>query len=171
MNAPDSKYLELARKLKRLADESSFDGERESAKARLDELMKKRGITIAEMEFIDLDWHEFRFKRHEKWLFMQVVLSVCGREVRNRRLPRSSSIDFYISKSDALEIELKFDHYKRVFDKEHEILRIAFVQKHRLFSEESSNDSKSEELDFETLMKIKSTMRNLQTADFVKQLK
>lgn len=166
----ENKYLELAKKLKRLAEESSFKSERENAQRALDELMKKRGITKSELEQIEKDWHSFSFRMDEKELFIQTILSVVGANIRN--IIKKTTADLEITKAEAVEIDIKFDVFRRLYKDERELFFATFCTKHRLHDMDAETEGEVE-MTPERLQKIQRMRQmamGMRDAEYVKQI-
>jgi len=171
MSMPSNPYLSLAAKLKRLAEESGYEGERKNAKAALDALMKKRGISISDLDSEMLIWHKFKFRQAEKSLFVQVLVSVVGSNVANYMHKRTGA-SVMVTKQKAIEIDLKFDHYKRLYRQEQKTLFFAFLYKHDLFSKDPATQEphKLTQKEIEDLQRASKMAMTLQDAEFVKQI-
>lgn len=171
MSTPTNPYLGLATKLKRLADESGYEGERTNAKAALDALMKKRGISISDLNNETLIWQKFKFKQSEKLLFVQVLVSVVGSNVSNYMHKRTGA-SVMVTKQSAIEIDLKFDHYKRLYRQEQKTLFTAFLYKHDLFSKDPATQEpkKLSQKEIEDLQRASKMAMTLQDAEFIKQI-
>ena len=117
------------------------DGEKETAKRLLDELMKKYSVPFEALEEEEhIDRYEFKYKSNDDaTILIQVIVKVVDTnehiyEYRgsNNRLLHSFWVDCALS--EKLEIEFLFDFYKRLFQKVKERLLDAFIQKHELYA-------------------------------------
>lgn len=136
------KYIELAKKLKALADKGAA-GERYNAQKKLDEIMARYGIIPEDIEeqVRELVW--FKIKRGQKQLFAQVVFSIVSRErdiLASRDKPYEFAVD--VTKGERVEITAKFEFfwmawskYLNAWKKEKGKLYAAFIHKNRIFNE------------------------------------
>ncbi len=137
MTAERDRILERIKAVQALAERGDR-GEKESAAAMLDRLMKKYGITETELaeERREIAW--FRYKTPlECRLLHQVIYAVTGRAAsgcvgKYTNRPRKM-VGIKCTAAERLEIEFSFDFYKTAFEKELERFFIAFLQKNRIF--------------------------------------
>ena len=152
------------------------DGEKEQAAAILEKLIKKYGVSIEELDEDRTEDFEMEFHGEiEKILLVQTVYKVTGfsnnvhrmRYVSSGRLCNTRAC-VHCTKAQKIEIELLFDFYKRLFEKEKEYLLKAFIQKHNIFGNEKSgaNNIPSKE----ELKKIFSMMNGLSDETPLKQI-
>lgn len=122
------------------------DGEKEQAAAMLEKLIKKYGVSIEKIDEERTEKFEMEFHGEiEKILLSQTVFKVTGssnnchrmRYVSSGRLCQTRAC-VHCTKGQKIEIELLFDFYKRLFEKEKEYLLQAFIQKHNIFGNEKS---------------------------------
>lgn len=136
-----SQIIELAKKLKALA-EQGVDGERNTAKLKLESLMAKHNIKPEDLEVdIIIDFDFTVYNRH-KQLFIQIVANTLDDphvyKVRGlRRLLRVPC-----TASEAVEIQGKFDFFKAAYQKQMEIFQLAFFAKNNLFSKKPKENNK-----------------------------
>lgn len=130
----ESKYIELARKLKALAD-GGVGGEKVNAKRALDALLKKLMLSEKDIELEQLIEFEYKARTdYERRLLHQIAASVLGKSVRIYSYARSK-VKYYIKAptAPAIEIQMKYDFYSRLYYDELKIFFRAFIQKHSLF--------------------------------------
>lgn len=133
--------LQKVKKIQALAERGDR-GEKESAAALLDRLMKRYGITEAEIaeERRGIAW--FRFKTPlERKLLNQVIYTVTGRvayscvgKYTNR--PRKM-LGIECTAAERLEIELSFEFYNAALEKELDRFYSAFLNKNHIFPEKA----------------------------------
>lgn len=125
-----AKLLELARR--------GHGGERETAQHMLERLLKKHGLTMADLESQELEaeWHEFTFKTPlERKLLIQVAVSVAGREMQVARLPKwRNRLAFQITRAQNAEISVAFSVYRVALEKEVDALFSAFAHVNEIFA-------------------------------------
>lgn len=159
--------IALAKKLYELAVRGS-DGEREAAQAALDKVVKKYGISLDTLD--DTRPEQYHFKYHgedERKLFAQIAYKVIGESghVYTLKNPdtnrhRKSVIGVECTAAQYIEIELLFDFYKRLYEKEKEDFFCAFVHKHNLFGK-STDESNTATISNEDAAKILAMMSGL----------
>lgn len=155
-----SEYLELAKKLKALAD-GGFAGEKESAQAALDRVMQKYNITPEMLEESTPDWHIFIVHHDQLRLFGQTLYAVTGghpkiRVFRNRR----ETYAVELTKVQAVEGRLMFEFYWKAWQEELEVFYSAFVQANKILPDNAPVD-KGEDL---TADNMKKTLKMFQMA-------
>jgi hypothetical protein len=127
------KYIELAKKLKALADGSKATGEKHTAQLHLDKIMKKYNISAEELEEDTLLRIEFKVPRSKKTLFTAIAVSITGVNrwwgVHRRR----SIIYGEVSKSEEAEIRAKFNFYSKVYDEQLDLFFKAFIHKNDIY--------------------------------------
>lgn len=128
----DIKYVELAKKLKALADKSSFEGERHTAQLQLDKVMKKYNITKEELEENRLERIEFKVPRNKQKLMSHIIMSVVGLERWLAKHRRKSVVYSEVTKAEEAEIRAKFNFFTRAFDDELELFYDAFIIKNNI---------------------------------------
>lgn len=134
------KKTELLMKIKALAD-TGTGGEKLNAKRKLEQFMRRYGIKDEDLCDEVAEDREFAYSgEREKRLLAQIMYKVTneehccygyvyrlsGRACKNR-------LGCKCTKAQEIEIKMLFDFYKRLYEKEEEVLFNAFVQKHRLF--------------------------------------
>jgi len=168
-----SKYVELAKKLYELSKKGQA-GESDNAFKKLNTLMKAHGITMEQLEDSGKEINDFKVPVKFQWLFIQVastvgegMLEVYGAKTfRNR---------FFIecTYAEKVEIEAKFDFYKKAFESDLKAFRLAFIESNRLFPPKKSNqepEDKTERYSKEELAKIAAIASGLNKHDFHKQI-
>ncbi len=177
-----SKYIELAKKLKILSEQGSYEGERISAENLLKNLMQKCGFSFSDIETEETENFFFTLKTEDAPLWMQVVVSVNGKiqgygkfseaDIERLSLPGNFSID--CTKAEYVEIVAKFEYYNRLYKEESQIFYEAFVQRNRLFSNKESDMTDTKELspaELEKAIRVMELSRSLKRGDYRKQLR
>lgn len=166
---------ELLRKLKALA-ESGVGGEKINAQKKLGELMIKFGIS--EEEICDDIPIACKFTYHgedEKVLLRQIIYKVTdstniyGFEYTRSGRACRTKMGCIATKAQQIEIEFLFDFHKKLYKKEVEIFRSAFIQKHKLFGKREDGDT-SDEIDYEELIKMSQFMGGMSDETPLKQI-
>lgn len=143
------------------------DGEKDSAAALLDRLMKQYGITEAEIaeEHREIAWFGFKTPL-ERRLLNQVIYTVTGRGAfgcvgRNTGRTRKK-LGIECTAAERLEIEISFEFYKAAFEQELERFYIAFLQKNRIFPDNPIDDATEiGEMDLEEAKRISMMMAGM----------
>ena len=158
------RLLEKVKRVQALA-ERGVDGEKDSAAALLDRLMKQYGISEAEIaeERREIAW--FRFKTPlERKLLNQVIYTVTGRipyGCVGRYTGRTrKQIGIECTAAERLEIEISFEFYNAALQQELERFYSAFLMKNDIFPPASKKAeeipaaeiSRSEALKLQALM-------------------
>jgi hypothetical protein len=136
---------EKLRKLLALAQQG-IGGEKENAQSRLESLMKKHGVTIDEIgeESREMQWFKPERGTFEKRLMLQVLAAVCGNVSTWRCAGKRGQIGVKVTKSEQLEINLRYDAYVVAMKKEMAICYSAFVQTNKIFHADAPHADESE---------------------------
>lgn len=165
-----SEINERLKKIYALAQEGS-EGEKEVAQQILDELLVKYGKSLSEIEDSaeeeKVEYYRFTFHgATEKRLLNQIMYKVTNNStyyiIHNPYSGRliKTEIGCYCTKSQKIEIEFLFSFYTRLFWKEHDLFISAFIQKHRLFGDPTS-DVRTRERSYDEDMRIFQMMQGL----------
>ena len=166
MNDRD-RVLERIKAVQALAERGA-DGEKESAAALLERMMKKYGITETEIaaERRELAW--FRFKTPiERKLLNQIIYTVTGRIAsgcvgRYTNRPRKM-VGIECTAAERLEIEISFEFYKAAFEKEFDRFYSAFLHKNHIFPEHAIDQiPDTGEIDLEEAGRISAMMEGME---------
>lgn len=174
-----SKHIDLARKLKALADKG-VGGEKVTAEAMLNALLKKHKITIEEIEGEKLEDHYFTLTKEEFRLWYQIVkqvryaLKVYGEFPK--KFIRQYSLDgnwmITCSASEFIEIEAKYSFYKRLFEQELDVFYSAFIKANDLLVD-NPNKTADKEMSMEDYLewkRIDDMSKKIKSESFRKQL-
>lgn len=172
------KVLELARKLKELADRG-IGGEKENAQVMLERLMKKHHITIDMIDSSDSIDRKFKITKEEFKFWRQIVANVLGEigigSYTNERTKKKS---YFVkcTSCEFIEIQAKFEFFYKIYEEEQKIFYSAFIQAQHLYLKESADSDAKEqakELSPEEkakLYKMMNMMKGLDRHIFQKQL-
>lgn len=133
---------ELLRKVKALADRGE-GGEKQNAEALLAKLMKKYGVSEAELRDDVVDEYEFRWSApFEDKLLRQVAFMIVGRGLVTKRYTHSRAKIIIVpcTAAQRIEIQAAFDFYRWHLKKGLSSYFDAFVQTERLFPAEPLED-------------------------------
>lgn len=130
----------LLKKIRALA-EHGVGGEAENAEKLLARMMKKYGISEAELDEETRVRHDFTYHGgEEKKILKQVVYKVTGGytyelvyTASGRKVRTQLGAD--CTPAEKVEIEYLFDFYKRLWEKEKDAFLAAYIQKHRKVEE------------------------------------
>ena len=158
----DSKQ-ELLRKLKALAD-GGVGGEKENARRILQRLLDKYDVSATDLDDDILEEHTFKAcGTRERTLLIQVCYKVTngGRRIyyRTKGAGSRSEILCDCTKAEAIQISVEFDFFRELWKDEEDMFFRAFIQKHRIFSDEPGD---GEELDPDELERMVGMMRTMQ---------
>lgn len=152
-------------------------GEKETAQAILDKLLKKYAMTLDDLDEeviqeYELEYHGKEQDRiliqtiykvtDEKNTFNHLQYTHSGRACRTRLCVRCTA-------AQKAEIEFLFSFYVRLWEKEKEALLQAFFQKHRIFGNLKEGES-GKELSNEELEKMYALMHGLSDEQPLKQI-
>lgn len=169
MTAERERILQKIKRVQALA-ERGVAGERESAAATLDRLMKQYGITEADIaeERREIAW--FRYKTPlEKKLLAQVIYTVTGRAARGcvgtytNRARKKLGVE--CTAAERLEIELCFEFYNAALEEEIERFYSAFLIKNDIFPPDSkaAESVPTKEISRSEIMKLQALMAGMDT--------
>lgn len=162
------RILQKIKRVQALA-ERGVAGERESAAATLDRLMKQHGISEAEIEEDRREIAWFRFKTPlEQRLLGQVIYAVTGRDaygcVGTYTKRTRKQLGAECTAAERLEIELSFEFYKSAMEEELERFIRAFVNKNEIFpTADKAKAQKAPPLPMEEAIKLSFMMNGMDT--------
>ncbi|MDO4989336.1 MAG: hypothetical protein Q4E45_02410 [Eubacteriales bacterium] len=135
----NDKNQELLRKLKALADRG-VGGEKENARRILQELLDKYNIAEADLDDDILEEHTFRAcGARERTLLIQTCFRVTNgdRQVYSYQNGKGSRSEICCNctKAEAVRIGFEFDFFRELWKDEEKMFFLAFIQKHRIFSD------------------------------------
>lgn len=159
--------LQKAKKIQALAERGDR-GEKESAAALLDRLMKQYGITETELAEDRREMAWFRFKTPlERRLLHQIIYAVTGRVgyscvgARTNRPRKMLGIE--CTAAERLEIELSFEFYNAALEKELDRFYSAFLNKNHIFPEKAIEEVPDvEEIDLEEAQRLSMMMAGME---------
>ena len=161
---------QLLRKVKKIQAlaERGDRGEKESAAALLERLMKQYGITESELSEDRRERAWFRFKTPlERKLLNQVIYTVTGRIAyscvgRYTNRPRKM-LGIDCTAAERLEIEISFEFYNAALEKELARFYSAFLNKNHIFPEKAIDDiPDTGEIDLEEAQRLSMMMAGME---------
>ncbi len=164
--------LNKAKKIKALADKG-FGGERLNAERMLKEFMNRHGISESDICEDTKQDHYFKVPREQdRRLFRQVAYKIIGEGIKfYSSSNRKEYIILTCTSSQAFDIEMQFDFYKREFKADLDLFFSAFVQKNKLFAETSETDmSKVTPEELAKMRKSQAMAQGLERKQFNKQI-
>ncbi len=166
----DNKILDLAKKLKALADQG-VDGEKENAAAMLQRLMEKHGITLESISDEVKRKRYFDIKTTQQKFFQQVASSVIGGGFSYFVSPTSKRrIGIELTDAQYIEIDAKFEFYIKAYEKDLDIFYRAFIHRNRLTAKPTENDTRPGHKMSEDDLKVLEMMRAMNKHEFQKRL-
>lgn len=174
-----SKNIELAKKLKALADRG-VDGEKTNAEAMLNSLMKKHKITIEEIEGEKLMDFFFKIEKKDYKFLLQIIKHVnygikCYGEFPKKLIREHSYIkgNYMITctASEYIEIEAKHIFYKRLYNEEVAVFNKAFFKANNLLIDLPDREDEEMTLeDYENWKRVNEMSKKIKVGQFNKQL-
>lgn len=158
-----AKNMELLRKLKALA-ERGIGGEKETARNLLDRLMKKYGVEEVDLSDEAVEEHGYSFSTEwERKLLHQLFFKIAeDREVYRYKYGEGARTKLFCvcTKAEAVQISVEYDFYRELWKDELGMFFLAFVQKHKIFSDRPSQGGPT--LSGEELHRLAMMMEGLQ---------
>ena len=169
----DTKYLELAKKIKALADQGK-SGEKENAEAMLLKIMQEHNISKEELQSNTKEWVLFvvRGGKYNMKLFFQVASSVISLSTYKQSKLKKSNIWLEVTKLEQMEIQSKYEFYRQALADEMDTFFMGFVYNNRIFNpnaEGGKKDITPEER--EKLIRALRMTNGMKDLQFVKQIK
>lgn len=162
------KYIELAKKLKALADQG-IGGEKINAKSKLDALIHKLGLTIEDLGIDEVKEFSFKIGAVRRKFFNQISASVTG---NGYRFYSKTKVFCNCTQAEAIEIQLKFNFYWPEFRRQRDTFFLAFIKANHLYR--AGVTKKWDDLTQEQQRQYEEVSRMAQgvdTLEFRKQLK
>ena len=169
----NKKYLEIAWKLKALADKGK-DGEKYNAQKQLDRIMKKYNITMEMLLVEEQEIIAFKIPMRLHDLFLRIGMSVTGiKRFWGKSKAKRSFVYAKVTRAEEAEIRAKWNFYSRVWEEEVTLFLYAFTNKNELFPKDVEKiDPRSMSLeDLAKLRKVLELSRTLTKAHYTPQLK
>jgi hypothetical protein len=175
----NTKHIELAKKLKALADKG-IGGEKINAEKMLNSLLKKHNLTIEDIEGEKIEKHYFKLEKKDERLWAQIVKSVNNeikcygpfpiKMIKEYHFPGNYLIECTIS--EYIEIEAKNNIYKRLYEEESNIFYHAFCTANNILikPKKSIDISDLEVNELQTLLRVRQMSRNIKNEQYRKQL-
>jgi hypothetical protein len=173
-----SKYIDLGKKLKALADKG-IGGEKVNAQKMLEALMNKHNITIEQIAEEEVNEYYFKVSKSEFNLWYQIVRRVNYSIIIYGSFPQKMIKQYgfagnYMIKANPceyIEIQAKHDFYKRLLDSEYDLFYTAFLGVNDLLV--SNPDKEDQDLSEEEMKKLIRTKRmeeSIKKGEFLKTL-
>jgi len=175
-----SKHIELARKIKSLADKG-IGGEKINAEKMLSDFLKKHKLTLSDIEGEEIKSFFFTIDEDFYDLFVQIVKSV-NREIKVYRFPKKEVRQFRLkgnheiecTVAEYVEIEQSFDIYSKLYKDELKTFYSAFIHANNIYPKQRQEELKSmhdlsAEEQNEWIRKI-TMANNIKKAHILKQL-
>lgn len=169
----EDKTIDLAKKLHALA-EKGVGGEKENAQEMLTRLLKKHGLTLADIIGEKKSTRKFLAKNDlQRKLIRQVIYSVI-RQPNAWEYKANKYVFAELTDAEFLEIHEKINFYWAEYQRDLEIFYSAFIQKNKLFrkppgdGEEDTELSPKQKKQAEEVMRM---MKGMNEKTFLKTLK
>ena len=167
----ETKVIELAKKLKALADRG-IGGEKINAANFLETLMKKHNISFADIEGDKVIRHEYKYSGKDKKFCEQVISSVIELQKDGRyyteyktTYSRAKILIVYCTEAEYLLICAKIDFFWQVYIDELDIFYRAFIQKNKLYVKKSEEEPVKRDLTEKERERLRRVMMMYQTMD------
>ena len=168
--------LKLIQKIKKLA-ESGSAGEKLNAQQMLNKLMEKYNIRSEDLETEIIKSFDFQVKnKTEKKLLSQIAYSVYGNINDNRKIYSyvyiKNKIAIECTDAEFLEIEAKFEFYKKEYYKQLDLFYGAFIEANDIFPEPElmkKSEENKKPLSDEDLKMIRMSF-GIEKSNYLKQL-
>lgn len=157
------RIIETARKLLALAEQGATEGEKEAARGRLDALLEKHGLTLDDLSEEKREWVKFMVKdEFEFEILFQCIFKVLNtKKVQYLRKKKNKSLQVQLTPAEHTDVKTLFAYYRAVWEEEVADFLIAFMSKHRLYSESSASDTEESPMDYMRLKKLKAMMQGM----------
>ena len=174
-----SKHIELAKKLKALADKG-VGGEKVNAEKMLNDMLKKHKLTINDIEGEQTANYFFKLKKGEEKLWGQIVARVNYTIKRYGEFPAKKVKELGLkgnymitcTTAEYVEIESMLNIYQRLYKQELDVFYIAFCKANDLLvtngKSKSVKDLTQEE--FEEWLRVNAMASKIKSETFRKQL-
>lgn len=173
-----SKYIELAKKLKALADRGE-GGEKINAEQKLNEFCKKHKIPIESLEteeteayFIDIEEDEYAFNG----TLLNQIAGLIGIVIKGPLSAKDKivmdtkcNLCFISTASEYAELMMKYDFYKSALKKEAKVFMYAFCNANDLLIQPKEGEQPSE-IHRETAKKATLMSMAIDKSNFYKQI-
>lgn len=164
-----SKYIELAKKLKALADRG-VGGEKYNAEKKLQSLLQKHGLSMSDIEEEAVCWNQMTIIKEKIKLFHQVSYNVIGKKYKGTAYRRhKNKVAIECTKAQAIEIEAKLNFYWKFYNEELDIFYHAFIQRNQIFAEDGDVAEVKEE-DRERQLRMLTMASTIKKSSFNKLL-
>lgn len=145
-------------------------GEKESAKKKLEKLLKKYGLTLADIDGSENDKQQraIRIKNREDYLTVltQVIWDVVP-DIRIQQNMKKLEIYVKLTTEQYIEVKEKFDYFWNLWVKEKEQFLMAFVIKNRLGLVSNKRSDEAKPMDDETKNGIRDKMLTVAKGKYV----
>lgn len=167
-----TKTIELARKLAELA-KRGVDGEKINAEKALQRIMEKYNLTFEDIEEDKKHACYFKFENlGMRRLLIQTIYSVIGDDYQCYRYGKNQ-LYLYATASQQIEIEMKWEAYRRSYKKQLKIFYDAFINKNQIFHESASgrDPETMTQADWDEYYRIQDMMKGIEKTKINKALK
>ena len=134
-----SKFIELAKKLKALA-EQGVGGEKVNAEIKLRALMQKHNISMSDIEEPVLVERVFIIPDKYRRLFMYIVMNVCGDVSIYKSSRKRTAFFVEMSAEDYILVTQKFDFYSKAYEQKLKVFLRSFIMANDLFMKINDDD-------------------------------
>lgn len=168
-----NKILELAKKLKALADRG-VGGEATNAQMFLKRIIDKYQLNPSLFETEKKKEHTFTVTRITNAIFVQICVMVAGSDTKVWNYKRFPTLKYLeCTEFEALEIASMYEFYKKDFEQQLELFKNAYIQTNKLFPKdvETTDIHELNDEEREKVMKELRMAGGISKANYRKELK
>lgn len=146
--------------------EKGIDGERDSAKKKLEQLLKKHDLTLDDILGESVEMKCFRVDNTEESvsILSHIIWKIAGINTEIQKHSKKHEVYCGISNSDYLQIKLMFEFYYNSWLKEKKELSIAFILGNNLGVDSGHGNT---DVDSETLKSIAKKMDSVNKKNYI----
>jgi hypothetical protein len=117
--------------------------------------MKIHGLSIEDIEGEKREYTYFNVSKLQTKIFIQIVSSVLGKDfdlLKDKR--KRNQFVLYLTAFEAVELQMKYDFYWKLYEDELDIFTTAFISKNNIYHPEG-NKINPDELSEDEIMRLK----------------
>lgn len=147
--------------------------EKVNATVALEAAMRKHNLTMFDLCESSRERHVFKWRGEtERKLLLQIIVTVCGSEVRVFRAKRGCQYVVPVTQQERVEIEVLWSAHRRQLKNEMALFFSAYLHRHELFpSDGESHDSPLTQEEADRIKRMALMMSGMADVTVRKQLK
>lgn len=164
--------VDLAKKLLALA-QFGIEGEKANAQKMLEDFLLKHNLDLDNLEDVRRTRYYLEINPKYQRLFSQIVFAYFDDRDIYISKDNSDELVLELTKLESVELKVKYEFFRDLFDKEYEIFYHAFIQKNKILPDTAGYHdwSKMTEQEKEEQRRILEMMKQITKGDLHKQLK